>query len=749
MTGVRVFITGAGMISAAGEGIAAHRAAMKEGTCGIGPLTLFSAPNPMPVGEIRDRFEKGYLPRTHRLALIAASEAMQGVSDPPDAVIVGTTTGGMLLTEELLKQGVREPDRFRYHGLGTVAQLLADAYRCTGPQLTISTACSSGTAALKIALELIRSGKAHRVLAGGADCLCRLTFHGFKSLQLIDPEGAKPFDRDRRGMSVGEAGAMLLLQGGSEPPENALAEIMGCGLSCDAYHPTTPHPEGIGAAAAMRDAMADAGISPDDVEYINLHGTGTRDNDLSEGIAIEAVFGEEGPPISSVKGALGHSLGAAGAAEAILCALAIKESVMPGNVGWKTADPQIGPRPIASSVRKDIRTALSNTFGFGGNNASILLGRAQGSDGRAQGKSGKDRIDQKGGLAFRILGTACFTGAGDFTSTLDQLERSGDCRGQLSLSEISEGLSPGVARRMKRLPRLALALGMRAWRAAEEKDPLSGPPSGIFWGTGWGPLSETHDFLTQLFQSEERFAGPTDFIGSVHNAPAGHLAAHFMAQGPNITATGRDVSFEQALMCAGMLTEKKDGPFLVLAADEYHPELSPLFDPNVGEDPAPSDGGGAFCLERAAGEASKGLKLIPGFLGAGAVGSEGIAALLDRMISALGGSDRIKADFAAILAGIPAHFRKEGVDQLGGFMERSGFAGPVIDYRKAVGEHAAASAVAAVLASSWVQQGKIPGSLVKEGFLLWGAESDFFCLDGRGILLLGLGHHVSAVEVMP
>ncbi len=185
-------------------------------------------------------------PRTHGLALIAAREAMAGVAGPPDAIVVGVTTGGMPASEPLLKSGAADPGMYSLHGAGTVAHYVAEALGCQGPVLTVSTACSSSMAALKLAVELLRSGRARRVLAGGADGLCRLTYYGFHSLQLVDPAGARPFDKDRRGMSLGEGAAMLFLEAAAEPPAGALAEVLGVGLSCDAYHPAAPHPDGDG-----------------------------------------------------------------------------------------------------------------------------------------------------------------------------------------------------------------------------------------------------------------------------------------------------------------------------------------------------------------------------------------------------------------------------------------------------------------------------------------------------------------------
>ena len=261
---------------------------------------------------------------------------MAGSKEPPDAVVLGVTTGGMLTTENLLKKKVRDPELYRRHAAGSVAEDIARRHRCSGPALTVSTACSSGAAALKIALEMLRSGRVKRVLAGGADSLCRLTYYGFNALQLLDPKGAHPLDADRRGMSVGEGAAMMLLA--VDKPDQAVAEVLGAGLSCDAYHPAAPHPEGKGALAAMRAALSDAGISISDIDYINLHGTGTLDNDISEAAAIRTLFVGKKPLLSSVKGACGHCLAAAGAIEAVVSAISnrgLHDSAMAIMTRWR------------------------------------------------------------------------------------------------------------------------------------------------------------------------------------------------------------------------------------------------------------------------------------------------------------------------------------------------------------------------------------------------------------------------------
>lgn len=665
-------------------------------------------------------------------------EAMAG-AEPPDAVVIGGTTGGMALTEELLSGGIAEPGRYRLHGTGTVAEYVAERIGCRGPALTVSTACSSGAVALKLALELIRSGRARRVLAGGADCLCRLTYYGFSMLQLIDPEGTRPLDRNRNGMSVAEGAGMLLLEGG--PVEPALAELLGAGLSCDAYHASAPHPEGAGALAAMQRALADAGLVPGAVDYVNLHGTGTRDNDAAEARALVALFGRAGggdaaataaegdgpqpgagpmvphvtrvaelPPASSTKGCVGHSLAAAGAVEAVISILALRHGFLPPNVGLGESDPAFGIEPVRSVRPATIRTVLSNSFGFGGNNAAVAFGACE---------TGACRMVSSGcGAApLRVLTTACVTGAGHTAETLEVLRTGQSVAGILAEEIVTRDLPPRALRRMKRLPRITLALADAVVKKGNR------PVDGVYLGTGWGPLSETWDFLEKLFGSNLEFSSPTDFVGSVHNAVAGQVAIWHKATGPNITTTCGDVSFEQALLAAQLTMSAGGSASCLIGADEDHSKLSPLFDSSVDAAGPRSDGGAALLVSREGEGPVVGLKVLARAREAGQD-----AALL---VEAAGGAESIRSRFGAVFAGMPRGTRERSNAVLHAFLAGSGFAGAVIDYRQRTGEFASASAVACAWAVAEVAD----------------PMSRLAC--GKGILLLGLGETLSAVEVLP
>ena len=710
----RVYIAGAGIISPLGEGLIATEEALRDNRSAIRPLELFSLLHgePLPVGQVRGVDGPSSLPRTHRLACIAAMQAMASCHEPPDAVILGTTTGGILTTEQLLRDNADDKELYQYHGLNSVAEYIAKETGCRGPALAVSTACSSGAVAIAMALEMLRSGKAKTVLAGGVDSLCRLTYFGFHSLQLVDKKGCRPFDADRHGMAVAEGAAMLLLT--TERPDTLLAELLGAGISCDAYHPAAPHPEGQGALAAMRAALADAGLEPADIDYINLHGTGTPENDLAESRAIRALFATP-PPLSSIKGATGHSLAASGAIEAVVAVIAVAKDFLPANTGWHKPDPALGLTPLTQPASRRTTAVLSNSFGFGGNNGCLVISKAD--------SLVPPAAPSRPSAGLAIHGCSCLTGAGNTAATMSRLAQGLPVAGMVDVDSLSENLSPRLVRRLKRLPRMTLALAS----AAHTDSGFEANPSSVFMGTGWGALSETYDFLTRLADSKEQFPSPTDFVGSVHNGPAGQAAIMFGATGANITASGGDYSFEQALLAADLLMEEVQESCLVLGADEGHQVLSPLLDPSIAPGTSLADGGGSLCLSRKR-EGARCLVRVP-FYQSGA--TEGC---IDALIEALGGVQTLNGKYALLLAGIPAAVREEGEGQLARFMAQSGCKAQVIRYRELTGEFASASAVAAVMAVSFLASGQVPGDALA-------LESN-----NKGILVLGLGPYLSAME---
>ena len=743
----RVYIAGVGIVSPLGEGLTATEEALRDNRSAIRLLDLFSLLHgePLPVGQVSGLAEQSTLPRTHRLAHIAAIQAMASCKEAPDAVILGSTTGGILTTEKLLRDQVDSKSLYRHHGLNSVADYIAREIGCKGPALAVSTACSSGVVAIALALKMLRSGEAKTVLAGGADSLSRLTYFGFHSLQLVDPKGCRPFDRDRQGMAVAEGAAMLLLT--TVEPENPLAEILGAGISCDAYHPAAPHPEGRGAFMAMQAALVDAGLSPVDIDYISLHGTGTPENDRAESKAITRLFATA-PPLSSIKGATGHSLAASGAIEAVVSVIALSKDLLPANTACQTPDPSLGLIPVSQPTFQHITAVLNNSFGFGGNNACLVI--------VAPDRFSPPPAPIQANTVLAIHGYSCLTGAGDAAATLSLLAQGLPVAGRVNLDHISEALPPRLTRRLKRLSRMTLALALSAHAASG----LEAKPSSVFMGTGWGALSETYDFLTRLTDSHEQFPSPTNFVGSVHNGPAGQAAIMFGATGANVTASGGDHSFEQALLAADLLVDKEEDCCLLLGADEGHPVLSPLLDPSITPETPLADGGGAFCLSRKR-EGALGLIRMPFYQSSATSGG------VEPLIDALGGSQAIQENYALVLAGIPAAEMESGEGQLARFIEHSGCKAPVILYREITGEFASASAVAAVMALSFLASGEVPARLDHAGGRVGGAaqtgvrsgveqrasgphpSGETLALDSHknAVLVLGFGQYLSAMEI--
>jgi 3-oxoacyl-[acyl-carrier-protein] synthase-1 len=296
-------------------------------------------------------------------------------------VYLGTSTSGIFETELAYRRRDAHsgllPDSYHYgptHNTFSVADYVRQRLKVEGPALALSSACASSAKAFASAQRAITAGLIDAAVVGGVDSLCLTTLYGFHSLQLSSPQPCRPFDVARDGISIGEAAAFILLER-TAVSESAVT-LYGVGESSDAYHMSAPHPEGAGARLAMQAALESAGLDADDVDYINLHGTGTPSNDRSESQAVTTLFGPT-VPCSSTKGATGHTLGAAGALEAVISALCIKEGIMPGGVGTQHLDPNLTAHYIRENKRASVRRILSNSFGFGGTNCSLILGSPQ------------------------------------------------------------------------------------------------------------------------------------------------------------------------------------------------------------------------------------------------------------------------------------------------------------------------------------------------------------------------------------
>ncbi len=401
----RVVVTGLGAVSALGPDVRSLLRGVREGRCGIRPVTLFdTSPFRTHTGGELDGFdaaahftrrERRRMSRADMAGLVAAGEALDsarvGTSPLPDpdrvGVILGGGVGGLFDSEAyyrvVLGHGWKSVPATRAlgHFPCATADRIAERYDFGGLRTTVVTACSSSTLAIGQAYDAVRTGVLEMAVTGGSDTLSRLTYSGFNSLRSVDPDACRPFDAGRKGLSLGEGAAILVL----EPLSRAMArgaaihgELLGCGMSSDAHHMTAPHPEGEGAALAMEQAIRQAGLDPGQVDYINAHGTGTPHNDLAETRAIHRAFGEQGKtiPVSSSKSMLGHCLGSAGAMEALVCLLALKEQFYPPTANLEQPDPEceLNHVPLVSRPGNP-EVAISNSFAFGGNNGCLVLRR--------------------------------------------------------------------------------------------------------------------------------------------------------------------------------------------------------------------------------------------------------------------------------------------------------------------------------------------------------------------------------------
>lgn len=390
----RVFITGAGIFSSIGRGLEATLESLIQGRTGIAPIRfLETIHREFPVAEVpfsdEELFRLAGIPadtactRTTLIALIAVQEALQTAGlqagDPRTGFISATTVGGMDKKERYYTEAAESTEWLRWIDTQDVAahtEALADHFGFRGFVSTASTACSSGANALMLGARMIRQGMLDRVVAGGNECLTRFHINGFNSLMILDKEPCKPFDQHRAGITLGEGAGYLVLESEAmvrANNKNVLCELSGYGNSCEAFHPTASSPDGQGAYLAMQAALKSAGLEPAHIDYINAHGTGTDSNDISEGTAIQRLFGANVPPVSSTKPYTGHTTSGAGAIEAIICMLALREGWLFPNLNWKTQMEGLNFAPVTELTRKTLRHVMSNSFGFGGNNTSIIL----------------------------------------------------------------------------------------------------------------------------------------------------------------------------------------------------------------------------------------------------------------------------------------------------------------------------------------------------------------------------------------
>jgi 3-oxoacyl-[acyl-carrier-protein] synthase-1 len=390
-----IFVTGAGIVSALGAGKQETLDALRRHRSGIGRLRyLNTSLTAFPVGEVQlsneEMMRRLHIPgpavttRTSLMGILAAREAIEQAALPDNpalriALISGTTVGGMDKSEQFYLDFLENDTHNAYiatHDCGACTEMIADYFDLFSTVETISTACSSAANALMIGALLIEEDRADVVVAGGGECITKFHLNGFNALMILDREPCRPFDASRAGLNLGEGAAYLVLESGRTLRADPLCRLAGYANTCDAFHQTASSPDGEGATLAMTNALQSARLQPADIGYINAHGTGTHDNDLSEGVAIRRVFGDRIPPVSSTKAFTGHTTSAAGAIEAVISLLALQHDFVPVNLHYATPMAELPFIPATDEAPpRPLRHVLSNSFGFGGNDTAIILSK--------------------------------------------------------------------------------------------------------------------------------------------------------------------------------------------------------------------------------------------------------------------------------------------------------------------------------------------------------------------------------------
>jgi len=402
----RVVITGLGVVSAVGNSILEFWNSLIEGKDGTKEITAFdpSLYRTKIAAEVSDFYAEDHfsrkeirrLSRCDQFGIVAFREAWRSARldrDPIDkekvGIVLGAGSGGILSVEKYFRdfyQGLKKPSPSLLisYSLATTTDLIAIESGLKGPRTTTATVCSSSSASMGVACEMIQMDLADVMVTGGSDSLCEVSYSGFSSLKLIDPESCKPFDRRRQGLVIGEGAGILIL----EELEHALkrnapirSEFLGYGICADAYHLTAPEPNGEGVERVMRIALNHAGITPEEVDAINAHGTATPFNDIAETRGIKKVFGERAReiPISGIKSMVGHCLGSAGGIEAVATVLTLENGIIPPTIHYEVPDPLCDLNYTPNqSIKRDVQVALSNSFAFGGNNVCLVFGKYDG-----------------------------------------------------------------------------------------------------------------------------------------------------------------------------------------------------------------------------------------------------------------------------------------------------------------------------------------------------------------------------------
>ena len=566
---MNIAITGLGIICAIGNDCQQVLDSLVNKKTGVGMMkNLQSCHKELPVGEVKlsdDELKtllglpvESLYSRTTLLGAVAVKQAMADAGLSADmlagkkvVLISGTTVGGMDVTERLLRDmrdalqcpspNTHHPSPIEYikrHDCGSTTNEIAQICGLDGEICTISTACSSAINSIIVGCEMLRSGEADIVIAGGSEALSKFHLNGFNTLHILDTEVCRPFDATRVGLNLGEGAGFVVLQ---KDEANTKAYIGGYGNKCDAFHQTASSDEGEGAYLAMREALESSGIDKSQIDYINAHGTGTPNNDPSESVALKRIFGNDIPLVSSTKGFTGHTTSASGSIETVICVLAMQNNFVPVSYGFSHADEACIHPFVGDDKHHRMDYVICNSFGFGGNDSSLLLMRD------ANTKHPSPTIQHP---SPEIVADV----------TIDSIEQ---------LADYKEYISTKEGRRMGKLMKAATLTSLMALREAGIEC-----PDAIITATANGMLETSEKFLVDMVDNGEETLSPTLFMQSTHNTIGSAIAIRTKCHGYNITYTQGKDSMKWALRDAKRLIRMGKAKTVLVGC---HDESSPLF----------------------------------------------------------------------------------------------------------------------------------------------------------------------------
>lgn len=597
---MNIAITGEGIVSAIGNDKQQVLKSLRTGKSGIGEMKyLQSIHHELPVGEVDLSNEQmknsldiplsKMMSRTALMGMMAIKEALQDAQISKQDALVGknektslrillvsgTTVGGMDITEQCFDhlkdkmdegQAVAsdEVEFLNHHDCGNCTQIMADYFGIFDDVTTLSTACSSAANAIMLGARLIQAGEADIVVAGGTEALSKFHLNGFNSLMILDHEPCRPFDDTRAGLNLGEGAAFVVLESekmarlrGRKPH----AYLSGYGNACDAFHQTASSENGEGAFLAMKEALEMAHLHPQDIQYVNAHGTGTPNNDQSETISLKRIFGEQMPRVSSTKSFTGHTTSASGSIETVICILAMQHHFVPANLGWKNpmAD---GIVPTMGEEHADLEHVLCNSFGFGGNDSSLVLSAYHEEENTQRVLEGRemkssDVVSSKQMEKIKVIAKV-------------------EIQSEEQLAEIRKYVKPLEARRMGKIMKSSLLSSLEALEMAHISC-----PDAIITGTAYGCLENSERLLVQMKEEGEVMLKPTYFMQSTHNTIGSNIAIKTHCHGYNVTYTQESHSLEWALRDARLLLESGKVKNVLVGC---HDESTPLFNALLQQD---------------------------------------------------------------------------------------------------------------------------------------------------------------------